>query len=148
MTHRYLFMQMTPECFMAWNSTMTCWWKLGHWEMFSQRFFFRRTRRHSPSSKDGHSPERSTLMAMSACCPHQTHTHFCLVLPQQICLPCGIWFPWYCFSCWMLFSDCFHKIRLQMGILKPTELQTGDRIGSIDTGKFINSLKRRQKSLA
>lgn len=91
-----IHMQMTRECSTAWNSTMTYWWKQGQLGLFNQKCFSRRTRKLSPSSKDGHFPGKSTSMATNACFHHQTliHTYPTLaiisLLPLQHCyFPCS-----------------------------------------------------------
>lgn len=101
-----IHMQMTQECSTAWNSTMTYWWKQGHLGLFNQKCFSRRTRKLSPSSKDGHFPGKCTSMATSACFHHQilirTYPTSPIVhlLPFQHC-----YFP--CFSFLLYSFDLF-----------------------------------------
>lgn len=101
----FIYAQTTQVCSMAWNSTMTYWWKQGHLEMFNQRCFLGKTRTPSLSSRDGRFQGKSISMAMNACYHHLIHTHFYQILPTKASSPSPHSLQ-HCFSYLRLFGDC------------------------------------------
>ena len=94
--------QMTRACFMEWNSTMTCWWKPDHSETSNPKCFYRRTRKHLHSSKDGPSLGRFTLMVMSASFHLLMHIRFYQTLPEGIQ---SYFLCWQLLRCWWFYSS-------------------------------------------